>query len=86
MLLLLAASRPRFTGGWHYCTAALLYLAAKAFELGDEAIYAAGGWLSGHTWKHLAAAVAVGVLAHMAARRAPLGGPRRGLRATAGGS
>jgi hypothetical protein len=41
------------------------YGVAKAFELGDHAVFAASGcWLSGHTLKHLSAAAAAWPVLH----------------------
>jgi hypothetical protein len=60
------------TLGW--CAAMGLYLAAKVAEAADAAILRATRVLSGHTLKHLLAALAVAALAAMLARRAP--GPR----------
>lgn len=55
------------------------YAIAKGFELADHAVLdALGGWISGHTLKHLAAAAAAGWLLHAARRAARLscGSPR----------
>jgi len=41
------------------------YLLAKLFELFDRAIYSRDGWISGHSLKHLAAAVATFYLVKM---------------------
>ena len=41
----------------------LLYAASKIFELGDRVVFAAGGVVSGHTVKHVLAAVAAGFIA-----------------------
>jgi hypothetical protein len=50
-----------------------LYLLAKLLELGDAAIFAVGGILSGHTLKHLVAALAMAMLlrALLTRRRRP---------------
>lgn len=56
------------TAGW--CGAAALYLAAKVAEAADGAVLRATGIVSGHTLKHLLAALAIAVLAGMLARRA----------------
>lgn len=55
-----------------WLTALALYAAAKAFELRDHEVLQATGWVSGHTLKHLVAAVAAGcfVAGLAAARRA----------------
>jgi hypothetical protein len=49
----------RYTGSGHLFGALLLYVAAKFFEAPlDAPIFALGGWVSGHTLKHLAAGAA----------------------------
>ncbi|NTV96693.1 MAG: hypothetical protein HGA75_14990 [Thiobacillus sp.] len=50
--------------------ALFLYLLAKVAELGDHALLAMIGWLSGHTLKHLLATLAAGVLVATLVRRA----------------
>jgi hypothetical protein len=55
------------------------YAIAKGFELADHVMLdALGGWISGHTLKHLAAAAAAGWILHAAQRAARLscGSPR----------
>lgn len=49
---------PKYTGTFYWIAAGLLYAIAKVFEFADEPVYSAGGLLSGHTFKHLAAAAA----------------------------
>jgi hypothetical protein len=49
--------------------AVLLYVCAKAAELGDHAFFAASGWLSGHTLKHVLATLAAWVLVRHLIRR-----------------
>jgi hypothetical protein len=49
---------PKYTGTFYWITAGLLYAIAKVFEFADQPVYSAGGVLSGHTLKHLAAAAA----------------------------
>jgi hypothetical protein len=61
---LLFALPPRRAPNAGYLAGILLYLAALACEQADHAIHAAtAGAVSGHTLKHLLAAVAVAVLA-----------------------
>lgn len=48
------------------------YLLAKLFEYADRPIYEAGHIVSGHTIKHLMAAIGIGFLVAMLARRARL--------------
>ena len=50
--------RAKYTGTRYWIAAGVLYAVAKLFEFTDEAIYSAGGLVSGHTLKHLAAAAA----------------------------
>lgn len=49
----------------------LLYAVAKAFEALDKQIFALGGIVSGHTLKHLTAAVACFWVLQMLQRRKP---------------
>jgi len=61
MLLLPAVmllQRSRYRDARYVWLAAGLYLAAKVLEQADGRIFAAGGTVSGHTLKHLAAALA----------------------------
>jgi len=74
LLLLLVPRRGREEG--HYWPALGCYLLAKAFEGADRAVFAAGEVVSGHTLKHVAAALAVAWLVRMLARGRPAG---RGL-------
>lgn len=64
MLLAVAlARRPRVPGGWGLPLAAVLalYALAKLLELGDHAVFAlTQGWVSGHSLKHVVAAMAAG--------------------------
>jgi hypothetical protein len=45
------------------------YLLAKLFEYFDHNIFSLGHWLSGHSLKHLAAAMVPGVLLYSLTRR-----------------
>ncbi len=62
MLLALAlALRPQVPGGWGLPLVAVLalYTLAKLLELGDHAVFAlTQGWVSGHSLKHVVAALA----------------------------
>jgi hypothetical protein len=72
VLLALILYRPRYTGsGWFYAGIGA-YALAKGFELADGQIFAAGQVVSGHSLKHLAAAVGIGCVAVMLAGRKPL--------------
>lgn len=56
LLFLLFPSR--YSGTAYWLIAAALYVLAKLFEYYDSAIYSFGAILSGHTFKHIAAAAA----------------------------
>ncbi len=72
ILLLLALGPARYTGSGWLLGALALYGVAKLTELRDGAIFdATRGAVSGHTLKHLLAAMGIGALAVMLARRKP---------------
>ena len=54
--------RSRYTHGWAIFLLAAAYAVAKVVEVYDRDIFEAGHWLSGHTLKHLAAALGIYVL------------------------
>ena len=58
MLLFFSSIPPKYTRAYYWIVAMALYAIAKLFEFTDEEIYSAGGLVSGHTLKHLAAAAA----------------------------
>lgn len=62
----------RYTHGWHFLAGLGCYIAAKALEAVDGAVFeGTGGIISGHSLKHLAAAAGAGWLVwHLARRRA----------------
>ena len=72
--LLSALFPARYTHGADWLVALALYGVAKAVELGDAAVFRAGGIVSGHTLKHVLAALALAVLLRMLVRREPLPG------------
>jgi len=73
LFLLLAVFRSRrYTRGAAMWWAVGWYAAAKLAEALDRPIFAMLGWVSGHTVKHLAAALAVFAVAHMLRGRAAL--------------
>jgi hypothetical protein len=73
--LLVVLGRKRYTGSAWLLAALALYVAAKLAEVRDAAIFAAtAGVVSGHTLKHLLAALGIGALVLMLARRRPLPG------------
>jgi hypothetical protein len=65
---LLALFAPGYTRGADVLWVIAWYLAAKALEWFDAAIFAALGWVSGHTLKHLAAAGACWMILRMVRR------------------
>jgi hypothetical protein len=70
MLLLLAWANPsRYSGGTDVYWVFAGYVLAKVFEAADHETYAVGHVLSGHTLKHLVAAVAGAVVCRMLVRR-----------------
>jgi hypothetical protein len=64
---------PRFSGTSYWLVAAALYALAKLFEFYDGAIYSFGSILSGHTFKHLAAAAACFAILRYFQARQPIG-------------
>jgi hypothetical protein len=59
----------RYTRAASYLVAVGWYALAKLGEEFDAPVLAAGGWVSGHTLKHLCAAVALWVVLRMLLRR-----------------
>ena len=71
--LLLWLFRPRYTHGPLYLTVLGGYVAAKLTEIADRPIFAAtGSFVSGHTIKHIFAAVGAGILLGMLLKRKAL--------------
>ena len=68
-VVVLCALPSRYGGRLWPLAAVVLYALAKLFELYDAEIYAAGGWVSGHTLKHVAAAAAGALLLAWIERR-----------------
>src|SRR5262245_53429427 len=64
---------PKFSGTSYWLVAAALYALAKLFEFYDGAIYSFGSILSGHTFKHLAAAAACFAILRYFQTRQPIG-------------
>ncbi|MBI4638954.1 MAG: alkaline phytoceramidase [Candidatus Rokubacteria bacterium] len=69
MLLLF---RPRYTRGGAFAGALGWYALAKALEALDAEVFALGALVSGHTLKHLAAALAMYWILRMLRRRQPV--------------
>lgn len=59
----------KYTGGRAFFAVFGLYVLAKACEVYDQRIFAAGTLVSGHTLKHLLAAVGIYVVHLMLERR-----------------
>jgi len=57
ILLMMALFPPRFTRGTDLLISLTIYAGAKTFEETDKLIFRLGGVVSGHTLKHLAAAI-----------------------------
>lgn len=72
--LLLLIFPARYTGSPVYLVALCAYVLAKVTEAKDAEIFGVGGIVSGHSVKHLLAAVGIGALAWMLAWRQPLEG------------
>jgi len=65
--------RSRYTHGWVIFALAAAYAVAKVVEVYDREIFEAGGWVSGHTLKHLAAALGIALLLRALQRRTRAG-------------
>lgn len=75
-IVTIAARYPsRYTRGADVLVAVAIYAAAKVTEVLDGSIYSLGGLLSGHTVKHLLAALAIGWLVRMLQLRTPINRP-----------
>lgn len=72
VLLLLALFPARYTRGGGWLAALGLYGVSKLAEAADAAIYRTSGIVSGHTLKHLVAALGIAVLVRMLVKREPL--------------
>jgi predicted membrane channel-forming protein YqfA (hemolysin III family) len=72
LLLLIALFPPRYTRTSDLGIALALYALAKVLEAADKPIFAAGHIVSGHTLKHLAAALSTYWILRMLRLRAPL--------------
>lgn len=74
--LLLFLFPARYTGSGFYLLTLFWYLLAKVCEMGlDRHIYNQGHWLSGHTLKHLLAAVGIYCILRMVMTRRPMAHP-----------
>lgn len=72
ILFLLAIYPPRYTRGYDFLVSLGIYAIAKVLEAGDRVIYSHVRFVSGHTLKHLVAALSAWWILRMLACRAPL--------------
>ncbi|MFY9804439.1 MAG: hypothetical protein WA211_11635 [Candidatus Acidiferrales bacterium] len=72
LLLLVALFPPRYTRGSDLLVSLGIYALAKAFEAADRPIFNLGGIISGHTLKHIAAAVSAYWILRMLRLRRPI--------------
>ncbi len=70
-VLIVVMFSPRYTGTGKLLAALILYVLAKVFESLDSRIFGLGRIVSGHTLKHLAAALAVWFILRMLKDRTP---------------
>lgn len=75
-LLILALFPARYTGSAYFYGALALYALAKVLELLDKPVFSLGQMVSGHTLKHLAAAMSPLMILLMIQSRHPLPGRR----------
>ena len=71
IILMLALYRPSYTHTRLIVYGLIAYGLAKIYELGDRQIFNVGGIVSGHTLKHLSAALGVALLVAAVSRRHP---------------
>lgn len=72
LLLLIALFPPRYTRAADFILALAFYAAAKLLEAADRLIFRLGGIVSGHTLKHLAAALSAYWILRMLRLRTPV--------------
>jgi hypothetical protein len=77
LLLLVALFPPRYTRGADLIVSLLIYALAKMFEAADRPIFNLTGIVSGHTLKHITAAVSAYWILRMLKLRAPISTPRQ---------
>jgi len=76
LVLLLALFPPRYTRGADFIISLGIYALAKVFEAADRSIYSSlHGIVSGHTLKHVAAAISAYLILRMLQLRSALPGP-----------
>lgn len=71
ILLLIGLYPPKYTRGRDFVISLAIYGLAKMFEATDRQVFAFGGIVSGHTLKHLAAAVSAYWILRMLRMREP---------------
>jgi hypothetical protein len=78
LLLLIALFPPRYTRGFDFVVSLAIYALAKILEAADRPVFSAGHIVSGHTLKHIAAAVSTYWILRMLRLRIPrdLSAPR----------
>jgi len=74
LVLLFALFPARYTRSWDFVAALAFYGLAKIFEAADKLVFAAGHIVSGHTVKHLFAALSTYWILRMLRLRVPIGG------------
>lgn len=72
VVLLVALFPPHYTRGVDLVVSLLIYGLAKLFEAGDRLIFSKGEFVSGHTLKHITAAVSAYWILRMLKLRKPL--------------
>lgn len=77
ILLLIALFPPRYTLGADLLVSFGIYGLAKVFEAADRPIFALGGVFSGHTLKHLTAALSAYWILRMLSARKPIAAIRK---------
>jgi hypothetical protein len=73
LLLLVGVFPPRYRRGTDLIVSLLIYALAKGFEAMDRPIFNMGGITSGHTLKHIAAALSAYWILRMLQLRRPIG-------------
>jgi hypothetical protein len=76
LLLLVALFPPRYTRGGDLIVALGIYVASKMFEALDAPIFGAGEIVSGHSLKHVAAAISAYWIYRMLKLRSPIAATR----------
>jgi len=72
ILLFIALFPPRYTRGADFLVSLAIYALAKVFEAADRPVFALGGIVSGHTLKHITAAISAYWILRMLKLRRPI--------------